>query len=114
MKIIEFIIYNWSDMLLVFSVLFIMIYSSFTNNLDYLRADLFSLVTEAEKIYGRKTGEIKLMYVVRKIHSKMPVVLKTFLSEKQLEKIIEKVLMKAKNIWSEKTEIIENGESVWQ
>lgn len=114
MKIIEFIIYNWSDILLAFSVLFIIIYSSFNNKLDYLRADLFSLVTEAEKIYGGKTGEIKLMYVVRKIHAKMPVILKTFLSEKQLEKIIEKVLVKAKNIWSEKTEIIENGENVWQ
>ncbi len=114
MKIIEFIIYNWSDILLVFSVFFLMIYSSFTNNLGYLRADLFSLVTEAEKIYGGKTGEIKLMYVVKKIHSKMPAVLKAFLSEKQLEKIIEKVLMKVKKIWSEKPETIESGESAWR
>ncbi len=114
MKIIEFIIYNRSDILLVLSVLFLTIYSSFTNNLDYLRADLFSLVTEAEKIYGGKTGEIKLMYVVKKIHTKMPVILKTFLSEKQLEKIIEKVLVKAKKIWSQKSEIIEGGESIWQ
>ena len=114
MKIIELIICNWSDILLVFSVLFLVIYSSFTNNLDYLRADLFSLVTEAEKLYGGKTGELKLMYVVKKIHSKMPVILKAFLSEKQLEKIIEKVLKKAKEIWSEKSEIIESGEIKWQ
>lgn len=114
MKIIEFIIYNRSDILLVFSVLFVIVYSSFTNNLDYLRAELFSLVTEAEKIYGGKTGEIKLMYVVKKIHSKMPAILKAFLSEKQLEKIIEKVLTRVKKIWSEKPETIESGESAWQ
>lgn len=114
MRIIEFIILNWSDILFVLSVLIIVIYSSFTNNLDYLRAELFSLVTEAEKIYGGKTGKIKLMYVVKKIHSKMPVILKTFLSEKQLEKIIEKVLEKSKKIWSEKSEIIEGGETIWQ
>lgn len=111
MQIIEFIISNWSDVLLVFSVLFLVVYSSFTNNIDYLKADLFSLVTEAEKIYGGKTGEIKLMYVVKKIYSKMPVVLKTFLSEKQLEKIIENVLEKAKKAWKVNNE---EGETVWQ
>ncbi len=111
MQIIEFIISNWSDVLLVFSVFFLVVYSSFTNNIDYLKADLFSLVTEAEKIYGGKTGEIKLMYVVKKIYSKMPVVLKTFLSEKQLEKIIENVLEKAKKAWKVNNE---EGETVWQ
>lgn len=111
MQIIEFIISNWSDVLLVFSVLFLVVYSSFTNNIDYLKADLFSLVTEAEKIYGGKTGEIKLMYVVKKIYSKMPAVLKTFLSEKQLEKIIENVLEKAKKAWKVNNE---EGETVWQ
>ncbi len=112
MRIIEFLIENWSDVTLVNSVLFIIIYSSFTNKTEYLKADLFSLVTEAEKIYGGKTGQIKLMYVVRKIHSKMPVILKMFLSEKQLEKIIENVLRKAKKSWSEN--IKEAGDALWQ
>ena len=112
MKIIEFLIENWSDVTLVISVLFIIIYSSFTNKTEYLKADLFSLVTEAEKIYGGKTGQIKLMYVVRKIYSKMPAILKMFLSEKQLEKIIENVLRKAKKSWSEN--ITEEGDTIWQ
>lgn len=112
MKIIEFLIENWSDVTLAFSVLFIIIYSSFTNKTEYLKADLFSLVTEAEKVYGGKTGQIKLMYVVRKIYSKMPVILKLFLSEKQLEKIIENVLTKAKKSWSES--ITGAGDELWQ
>lgn len=112
MKIIEFLIENWSDVTLVISVLFIIIYSSFTNKTEYLKAELFSLVTEAEKLYGGKTGQIKLMYVVRKIYSKMPVILKLLLSEKQLEKIIESVLSKVKKSWSES--ITEAGDALWQ
>ena len=111
MKIIDFLITNWSDVTLVVSVLFIIIYSSFTNRTDYLRAELFSLVTEAEKVYGGKTGQVKLMYVVKKVYSKMPVILKLFLSEKQLEKIIENVLVNAKKSWSEKEDILKEGEN---
>lgn len=114
MKIVEFIFENWSDIFLVLSVLALVIYSSMTNNLDYLKADLFTLVTEAEKIYGAKTGAIKLMYVVKKIYSKMPTILKVFLSEKQLEKMIEAVLQKVKESWAKNSQIIKVGEGVCQ
>lgn len=114
MKIIEFLISNWSDITLVVSVIFIMIYSTYTGKIDYLRAEIFSLVTEAEELYGGKTGKMKLMYVVKKIYGRMPPVLKLFLSEKHLEKIIEDVLGKAKKTWEEKPEIIGKEESVWQ
>ena len=109
MKTIDFLITNWSDVVLVASVLFIILYSSFTNKTEYLRAELFSLVSEAEKIYGGKTGKAKLMYVIKKVYSKMPVILKLFLSEKQLEKIIEAVLLKAKKSWSESNKVIREG-----
>ncbi len=65
-------------------------------------------------MYGGKTGKVKMMYVVKKIYSKMPVVLKLFLTEKHLEKIIEEVLKKAKKSWEEKPEIIGAGEDIWQ
>ena len=110
MKTIDFLITNWSDIMLVVSVVFIIIYSFFTNRTDYLKAELYSLVTQAEKIYGSKTGEMKLMYVVGKIYPKMPVILKIFLSEKQLEKIIEAVLLKAKKSWSEGSKKFREGE----
>ena len=42
---------------------------------------------------------MKLAFVVKKVYSKMPLILKTFLTEKRLEKIIETVLLKAKNAW---------------
>ncbi len=104
MKTIEFIITNWSDILIILSVTFLMIYSFFTNKLDYLKAQIFSLVTEAEKLFGSKSGESKLMFVVEKIYPKMPMILKLFLSEKQLVNLIENVLIKAKKAWQKKLE----------
>ncbi|MBE6784041.1 MAG: hypothetical protein E7536_08520 [Ruminococcaceae bacterium] len=99
MEIIKFIESHWSDILLIVSIITIIIRSVFTNRLEYLKSDIFSLVTDAENIYGAETGQLKMAYVVKKIYSKMPLVLKTFLTEKKLEKIIENVLIKAKESW---------------
>mgnify|MGYP003301097235 CR=1 FL=1 len=99
MKILQFAETYWSDILLIISLLAVIIRSIFTNKLDYLKADIFSLVTDAENLYGEKSGEMKLAFVVKKVYSKMPLILKTFLTEKRLEKIIETVLLKAKNAW---------------
>ncbi len=99
MEIIRFIETYWSDILLIASIITIIIRSAFTNRLDYLKADILSLVTDAENLYGAKTGQMKMAFVVKKIYAKMPFVLRTFLTEKKLEKIVESVLLKAKEIW---------------
>ena len=99
MKILQFTEAYWSDIILVISLFAVVIRSVFTNKLDYLKADIFSLVTDAEELYGEKSGEMKLAFVVKKVYSKMPIILKTFLTEKRLEKIIEAVLLKAKKAW---------------
>ena len=99
MEIIKFIQTYWSDITLILSVIFVILRALFTNNLEYLKADIFMLITDAEDIYGAKAGRMKLSYVVKKVYAKMPVVLKAFLTEKKLEKIIENVLIKAKESW---------------
>ncbi|MBQ7957558.1 MAG: hypothetical protein IJ279_05915 [Clostridia bacterium] len=104
MKIIEFIQLYWSDIVLIFSVLFVLARAYFENELEYLKADIFSLVTDAEEIYGQKTGQLKLNFVVKKIYAKMPIMLRTFLTEKKLEKIIEKILVKARESWQKQIE----------
>lgn len=96
MKIINFIFENYSEIFIVFLLISPIVYLTKNNNLSYLKAELFSLVNEAEKIYGSKTGELKLMYVVKSIYKKMPLSLRTFMNENQLKKIIEKVLEKYK------------------
>ncbi len=107
MKILQFTEQYWSDILLIVSLAFVIIRSIFTNKLDYLKADIFSLVTDAEELYGEKSGEMKLAFVVKKVYSKMPLILKTFLTEKRLEKIIENVLLKAKKAWEKQLTEIE-------
>ncbi len=114
MKIFEFLIANWSDLLFAITTIIIIVYSLATNKLEYLKADIFSLITEAEEIYGAKTGKIKLMYVIRKIHARMPMVLKVFITEKQMEKIVEKVLVKVKESWSESGLQNEVQNNTWQ
>ena len=104
MKIIELIQFYWSDILLVLSVLFVVLRAYFVKEIGYLKADIFSLVTDAEEIYGGKTGKLKLNFVVKKVYEKMPVIIRTFLTEKKLEKIIEKVLVKAKESWLKQVE----------
>ena len=99
MKLWDFLQIYRSDIIFIASTIFIILRSVFSNELDFLKSEIFSLVTEAEKIYGEKTGQIKLNFVVRKIHKKMPLVLKTFLTEKKLEKIIESVLIVARESW---------------
>lgn len=96
MKIINFIFENYSEIFIVFLLISPIVFLAANNNLSYLKAELFSLVNEAENIYGSKTGELKLMYVVKSIYKKMPLSFRTFMSENQLEKIIEKVLKKYK------------------
>ena len=78
MEIIKFIQTYWSDITLILSVIFVILRALFTNNLEYLKADIFMLITDAEDIYGAKAGRMKLSYV---------------------EKIIESVLIKAKESW---------------
>ncbi len=108
MKIINFIFENYSEIFIVLLLISPIIYFTATNNLSYLKAELFSLVNEAEKIYGSKTGELKLMYVVKNIYRKMPLSFRTFMSEKQLEKIIENVLKKSKEFWKKSLGVTES------
>ncbi len=114
MKTINFLITNLSDILLIFSLATAVIYSLFTNSLSYLKDEIFSVLTETEKIYGSKTGEVKLLYAVEKIHSKMPQILRVLLSEERLKKIIENSLKKAKELWSRNESILTKGESSCQ
>lgn len=107
MQILEFLFVNWSDILIVFFVSFLMIYSFCTNSLDYLKDEIFSLVTQAEKVFGGKTGEVKLRYVLGKIYNKMPMIFKIFLSEEKLKTIVENVLEKAKKSWCGDVKITE-------
>lgn len=49
---------------------------------------LLYLVTEAERIYGGKTGEIKFAWVAEKIYAMLPPIVKMFISTRTIEFLI--------------------------
>ncbi len=105
MLILNFLLANWSSVLLVLALIiaFIVLYIRGEKKIIY--KILLFLITEAEKIYGSGTGELKLSYVISKIYDKMPKILKLVISLPQLVKWIEEALDYAKIIWAQNAAI---------
>ena len=110
MKIIEFIITNWSDILLVIAAVVSLVYAIYKKDLSLVRQQLFSLVTEAEREYGSGTGALKLASVVTTIYPKLPKLFKSIITEKKLVQVIEDVLIEAKKKWESNTKLIKESE----
>lgn len=110
MKIVEFIINHWSDILLVLAAVGSLIYVIYKKDLSLVRQQLFSLVTEAERAYGSGTGALKLATVVKVIYPDLPKLFKTFVTEKKLVQVIEDVLTEAKKKWETNSKLLEENE----
>jgi hypothetical protein len=66
---------------------------------DLLPRILFALVTEAERVYGDKTGVLKLAKVVEWVLPHVPALLRPFITLERLEFIINSALETAKLKW---------------
>jgi hypothetical protein len=60
---------------------------------------LYILVTEAERLYGSKTGSLKFDYVFERIRAALPAIIRPFFSKKCLTTMIETALTRAKERW---------------
>jgi hypothetical protein len=67
---------------------------------DLLLRILFGLVTEAERVYGDKTGVLKFAKVVEWVLPYIPAILRPFLTEERLTNIINTALDTAKLKWN--------------
>lgn len=105
MKIIEFLVAQWSDILLIITALAVIIFAIYKKDYEIVKKQIFSLVTEAEQIYGGGTGVLKLSSVITSLYPKLPRLFKTLITEKRLTEIIEKVLSEAKKKWHENPEL---------
>lgn len=110
MKVIEFIIAHWSDILLLAAGLAAIIYAIYKKDFSLVRQQLFSLVIEAERKYGGGTGVLKLASVVSAIYPQMPKLFRILITEKRLVKMIESVLVEAKKKWESNKKLLEEGE----
>ena len=57
------------------------------------------LVTDAEIIYGDKTGSIKRSYVIDELYKRIPEDYRKYVSEENLSSIVEKALDVASGVW---------------
>lgn len=110
MKIIEFIITYWRDLLLLAAGLAAIIYAIYKKDFSLVRQQLFSLVTEAERKYGGGTGVLKLASVVTAIYPKLPKLFKLLVTEKKLVQMIESVLTEAKKKWESNIKLLKESE----
>lgn len=101
MNILSFLLANWDSVLVVLVFAAVIIVLITKKQYVILDKIVFSLVTEAEKKYGGGTGAVKLAAVIEQLYPKIPAVIRLFVSAKQIEKMIERVLADAKERWKD-------------
>lgn len=63
------------------------------------------LVTDAEIQFGGKTGVLKRSYVIDELYQRIPDEYKKYITEENLDAIINNVLPEAQKLWNENTAI---------
>jgi len=99
MNILNFILSNWDSILIVIIVIALIIFLITKKQYVILNKIIIVLITEAEKKYGGGTGAIKLAAVIDWVYPKIPAIIQMFITSAKLEKIIEKLLVDAKQKW---------------
>ncbi len=105
MAIINFILSNWSDVLLAALAIAAIVYFAARGQLGVIRETLFALVTDAEKSFGGGTGKLKRSAVIAWIYEKLPSWLRPILTKNLLGGIIDKAVELAKPIWNTNEDI---------
>lgn len=107
MNVINFIVQNWDFILLIVAAATVIIFAIFKGNKSVVMRMLYSLVTEAEQIYGAGTGSLKLAAVIDEIYPNLPAVIKLFISDKTLVRWVEDALTAAKEAWKKNAVLAE-------
>lgn len=114
MAFIEFMAAHWDSILLILCTCLILGVLYFRGQKKIVYKILYALVTEAEKQFGGGTGELKQAYVIEKLYSALPAVLKALVTAEQLEAWVDDVLIMAKEKWKQNANIdgyIKGGEA---
>ena len=101
MKVLNLIIENWDFILLIVAAAAAVIFAIFRGNKSVVMRILYSLVNEAEQVYGSGTGSLKLAAVINVIYPRLPAVIKIFITDDMLVKWVETALKNAKEAWKE-------------
>ena len=99
MNIIKIIAENWDAIITIAVIVTGIIIGIRNGETAKIKALLFNIITEAEKLFGASTGILKASYVAEQLYSIMPNFTHCLFTQKQIEKLIEDVLVQAKAEW---------------
>lgn len=103
MSFINFLSAHWSSILAVVIFIAICIILIKKGYSKYVKQILFYLVCEAEQQFGSGTGTLKYAAVTAWVHERLPAIVKIFLTEKEIDKLIEAAVAEMKQ-WLEVNE----------
>lgn len=105
MSVIELLTANWDSLVLVAAFLLLCAVLVKRGETAKLERVLFALVTAAEKQLGSGTGALKLSTVMSWLYERIPAIVRLLYTEKELEKIVEDALEKAKEQWEQNASV---------
>lgn len=103
MKILTFVLQNLDAILTLLAVVAVVVLAVVyvrKNGVAFIDAMLLGLVTEAEKDFGGGTGILKKSTVVTAIYEKLPSILRLFISEATVSRLIDEAVESAKIKWA--------------
>lgn len=77
------------------------------NGRNFINAMLLSFVTIAEKEFSAGTGALKKSQVVTAVYERLPSIMRLFISEATVSKLIDNAVQEAKVKWKENTRLAE-------
>lgn len=99
MDILTFLLDNWDSVLVVLVFAAVCCTLAKHREMQKLQQILFGLITQAEKQFGSKTGELKFSAVADWIYQRIPKVLQLLFTAADIENIIETMLEDARTAW---------------
>lgn len=88
------------NVLVILVVIVVLILLAYKGKMGIVKRIILALVVQAELNWGSGTGKIKLVEVFGLVYERLPVIIKIFITEKQLINLIEEAVefMKAQLI----------------
>lgn len=102
---LDFLTTYWPSLVVVAAFIAVIVILALRGKKQIIYKMLYVLVTEAENRYGSGKGAEKFAEVMTEIYSRLPVIIKVFISYDTLARWIEEVLAQAKEHWAEQAGI---------
>ena len=89
---LDFFVNYWDSILVVVAFIALCVILCRRGATPYVKQMLFYLVTEAERLFGGGTGELKYAAVTTWIYEHLPAIVRFFFTAKQIDKLIEEAV----------------------